>query len=231
MTEVQIPSKLAFNEQMVSGPAEPQYVEDLYMGVITQLKQKLCPFDKSGDLGIELTLRATDASQRPAGPSVRYWIGIPVANPNIPGHFVSRELVDDKFKAGFKTSKYEKMLKRNRDLVIAVGKGDSIPPYPKKKEGTTGVYVDPATGETMTQEDMKVRRKVIERAVLSQLLDWFNQAGDDVADSDKELLNAVLFFQTGTSDSGYARVSYVTNNIKGVEHRTSEFTGSPAVSD
>lgn len=221
-----IPSKIDFNESMVTGPAAPQYVDALYHGVIVATAQETCPWDKSGDLGLGMRLRAVDASGRPTGPTVKYWVGIPVANPAVPGHFVSKELKEVKMGNGSTryTSDYEDYIKDCRELIAAVGKGDILPKPPKKKEGSDDVYVDPETGDTMSQQEQRARYTAIARAALVQMLEWFNQASDDVADANKELLNATLFFKTYTNKRGYANVGYVTDNRRGDEVRTSDFT-------
>lgn len=219
-----IPSKLDFNEGMITGPAIPQYVDDLYEGVIVKMRQSAAPWDKKGergDLGISFTLRACDEAGSPVGPPQDYWLQVPVANPNKIGHFVSKELKEI---GGRKTSDYEMSIKKCRDLIVAVGEGDSLLPYPKKKEGSEGVYLDPSTGDVMTVEDQRTRRKTIERQVLQMILNWYNQASDEVADADKMLLNAKVFFVTKQGDTGFARVSYLTNNFKGQTPRTSGFT-------
>jgi hypothetical protein len=223
-TQTNLPAKIDFNEKMVTGPSTPQYVDDLYQGVIVRLTQAKCPFDeKKMDIGFEVAMRAVNAAGDAAGPTITKWFGVPVGNPAVTGHFVSRELRTIP-NTDRKTSDYEQYIKDGRDLMIAVGKTEGLPNYPKKKEGTD-TYIDPDTGDVMDQAAQKVRRKEIQTVVLKQLLEWYNQASDEVPDSGKELLAATLFFKTKQKND-YARVSYVTSNRNGEAYRTEDFFGT-----
>jgi hypothetical protein len=199
-TNTQIPETFDLNETTLKrGPAD-QYATGVYKTVVKRAERKLCPYNESKDMGIELTLAALDTDNNVQKATVRQWFGIPVPNPLVPGHKVSTEKRE--WQGNEMPSDRDSYLRKGRELVRAVRGDDTLPRYPKKKEGTD-IYIDQDTGDALSPQERYARADAIGLQTVKVLKEFYTNP--------EQLVDTVFF--TGMKRKGdWARVSYVSHD-------------------
>lgn len=195
-----LPETFDFNEADVKRAGGPQqYTTGVYKTVIKKVERKLCPYNDSKDMGFEVTVHALDDNDQMQRANVRKWYGIPISNPMVPGHKVSDERRTVNGEEW--SSDRDTYFRQARELIRAIEGDDTLPRYPKKKEGTD-VYVDQDTGDVLSPTERKSRVTAIEMLVIEKLKKYYTHP--------EELIDTVYY--TAVKKTGdWAKVSFVSH--------------------
>jgi hypothetical protein len=204
------PNSFDFNESDTKR-SFPQLAEDFYQGAIIKAERRVCPFNDSNDIGVEITVAPMDAGGTLQKVNARKWYGIPVSNPAVPGHKVSEERRQwDGKDIGSDKDNY---FRACREMIRAI-EGDVLPAFAKKQQGGD-TYFDPTTGEAMDKQAVRAREKKINMLTLQKVKDYYV--------APEKLKDTILFFRV-KHKKGFANISYLRHDAGDETPRTSDFS-------
>lgn len=194
----------------------PTGKSELFQGVITKAfasvaRNKESPEKSSNNMQLELTIRALGAGDAIAGPEIRAWVTLPISNPKVAGHkpYASGDEFDD-------------LHKKAREFIRCILGPDALPNFAKKKEGVAGVYIDPATGVEVTEDERKALEKAVHTKTRTVLSEWYNELRKT---GTCPLLKSTLYFSVYKPAKGkYNKLGYFRYDAEGREVITENFT-------
>lgn len=209
------PVSFDFNETDTRRPAPKQLTDAMYEGAITAATRRTCPYNDSNDIGIEVTCTPVDKEgnlQRQY--RATKWYGIPVSNPEVPGHKVSTE--EREWQGKPMPSDRDNYFQGCRELMRAVlGDDTGLPAFPKWV-AERKCHIDPTTGETMTKTEKYAREEEINKLTLTKIREWYVNP--------ETLVNTKVFFKTKRNAKGFAACKYTRHDPGKEDVRYEDFT-------
>ena len=196
--------KIDYNDSMLGRGKPAQYKDGFYKGVITGVTA--APAKGSKNLQLTLMLEAVDEAGTPCGTEIKHFVGLPIPNPNEPGH---KPYKDNDGRGN--------MYKRARELIRTMLGDAFLPQFPKRRDDNKAQSYNPVTGEDITPTEAREMSDEVDRKTLTQLLVWWNDAGTSLVGKD-------VFFATKLKDDGWAAVRYIRGDAGDNTVSYSDFT-------
>lgn len=201
-TETQTWKELDLNlvEEAFDAPtAKPKLSPGFYKGVVQRVTQQTSK--RSNNLMLNIALQPVDADDKPSGPWVNLYMGVPVRNPDVSGHTISERAL--KF-----------MITQGRSIIKALVGSEELPKYPTKN--TDGEYCHPEDGSVLSKAACKKMFKEVDKASAVLIAKYYSNP--------TVFLGATTYFKVKKEENGFTGVQYVRRDTGKEEVKFDNFT-------